>query len=350
MKVDAMLQELQTRGGTALHVRPGQPPLARLDGILTPIRKDELDGHKARELLAELVDEERRARFAADLDHTFVHTVDGVGAFEVALSHTAAGPAGVFRPIAAKPRTLTDLDAPEGAWVLAERTAGLVLVASPRGGGRSTTMAAIADHLNKTRAIHILTIEAPITMPIESKRAQVTQREVGRHTPSISAALRAASRDNVDAAFACDLDGPDAASVALDLALDGLLVVAGVVATDALSAIERLLAMFGREHEARARSLLADALAGVIAQQLLPAPSGPSRLPMWEVLVATPEIDAAIRAGRLAEIGGLIREGAAYGMVSLDASLESALADKKIDPAAALRRAWDREALAAFTR
>lgn len=348
-KVDALLSELAARGGTALHVRPDSPPLARVDGVLAPLRSEELDGHRTRELLAELIDDERRARFAAELDLTFSYELEGTGAFRVTMAHTAAGPAGVFRRLAAPALGLADLGAPEGLRALAERTSGLVLVASPRGGGRSTTMAALLAHLNETRAVHIGMIESPIRARVPSKRAQVTQREVGRHAATAGVALRAAARDNVDVVFVSSIDDPDAARVAFDLALDGALVVAGVVAPDAITAVEHLLSRFSSAEAEHARALLADALAGVIAQQLLPSTDGRGRVPVFEVLVATPEVDAAVRTGNLGELVAIMRAGAARGMATLDASLEAALADKSIDPAAALRRARDREAVAAAT-
>jgi twitching motility protein PilT len=261
-----------------------------------------------------------------------------------------SGIAASFRLVPSRVPSLTELGLPEVLWRLADRRSGLVLLAGPAGNGKTTTAAAMVDHVNKTRPAHVLTLENPIEFVHESLRAQITQREIGTHTPSFAAAFKSAPRENPDVLVVSDLPANEDVEPLLKLASDGILVLLSVAAGGSASALERLVSGVAPEKQARIQSLLADCLGGVVVQHLLRAADGKSRVAAHEVLVANAAISTIVRDGKWARIAEALRAGEPQGMQTLDSNLERLLEGGKVTAESAFERAIDKEAFAEVVR
>lgn len=340
--IDRIFKELVEAGGSDLHLAVNQPPLARVRGEIVPLRGGPIPARDLEEMLLELISPAERARFAADLDLDVA--VSSGGSIRLRARYYAKHPgiAAAFRLIPRRPPTLSELGCPPGVQRLAERRAGLVLVAGPAGEGKTTTAAAMIAHIGRTRACHVLTIESPIEFVHEPARAQITQREIGTHAPSFAAALEGAAREDADVVFVSDLSsGPDLAR-AVDLALGGLLVLTTVPSSSAAGALERLVTAVSPEQQPRLRAKLAGALAGVVVQHLVPSTDRKARVAAHEILLGTPEVAALVRAGEADRIVGVLRRSEAEGMQALDRSLERLVASGKIAEETARDRIGER--------
>jgi twitching motility protein PilT len=229
---------------------------------------------------------------------------------------------------------------------LADATAGLVLVTGPTGSGKSTTLAAMIDHMNRTRRGHILTIEDPVEFVHQSRGCLVTHKEVGVHVPSFLEAIRSAGRENADIILVGELRGAETMKAALQLASFGILILATVHTNSAGATIDRFVNAFPADQQPQVRGLLADSLAGIVAQQLLRRADGSGRVAAHEVLIGTSGLAALIREGKTAQIGSYIQGGQSEGMQAMDAALGRLLRDGTIDGAAALEKAIDKELFA----
>jgi len=345
-KIDTLLDDMMKRGGSDLHVAAGYPPMARIRGDLTPIRDEALEARHVEDLLFELVSATQRARFASDLELEFALGHRDIARFRVTYFQRTSGVGAVFRLVPGRVLTLAEIGGPEVLARLAERRSGLVLVTGPTASGRSTSLAAMVDHVNKTRACHVLTIEKPLEFVHEPRSAQITHREVGVHASSVEAALRSAVRENPDVVLVSSLDSPVAIKLALELATSGVLVLASFRSRGAVQTVDRLLGAFAPLEQPQIRGLLADALAGIVAQQLVRTADGKGRLAVHEVLVGTPAITTLVREGKNAELAAAMQSGQAHGMQTMDSALERLLAASRITPEAALERAVDKEAFA----
>ncbi|MDB4947269.1 MAG: Twitching motility protein PilT [Labilithrix sp.] len=345
-KIDALLDDLVKRGGTDLHLAGGYSPLARIRGELAPLREGLVDAKELEEVLFELVSASQRARLGANLDLDFAYVHRELARFRASYFQKSTGLSAVFKLIPVRPLTLAELACPEALWRLADRRHGLVLVAGPTASGKSTTVSALLDHINKTRACHVVTIEAPVEIVHEPLRAQITQREVGSDTASFAAALRTAAREDADVVMVADVSEPEAAALALELAASGRLVIATLPANGAVQALERFVQVFPDLEHARVRGLVADSLAGVVSQQLVRAIDGKGRVAAHEILIGTPETEALVRGQRWPELAALMQSGHASGMQTLDGALERLLAAGRITAQDAIDRAVDRAQLA----
>jgi twitching motility protein PilT len=345
-KIDGLFDELVKRGGNDLHLAAGYPPLARVRGELVALREGAVEAAELEETLVELLTPLQRARLGSDLDLDFAHTHKGTARFRANYFAKASGLGAVFRLVPTRVLTLAELGCPEVLWRLADRRAGLVIVSGPTGSGKSTTLAAMIDHINKTRACHILTIEDPIEFVHEPLRAQITHREVGVHTPSFEVAMRTASRENPDVVLVGELRTPEVLRLALQLASYGVLVFATAQTNGAAPTLERLVSTFPVEEQVQLRGMLAESLAGLVAQHLLLTADGKSRVAVHEILVGSPAVSALVREGKTGQLAGVMQSGQAQGMQTMDTALERLLMQNKIAAEDALDRAVDRETFA----
>lgn len=348
--IDPILDELVKRGGTDLHLAVNQPPLGRVRGDISPLRDQPITAKELEEMLLELVTPAQRQRLAADLDLDLAIQFKDVARFRASYYVKHSGIAASFRLVPSRVPSLTELGLPEVLWRLADRRSGLVLVAGPVGNGKTTTAAAMVDHINKTRPAHVLTLENPIEFVHDSLRAQITQREIGTHAPTFTSALKSAPRENPDVLVVSDLPGPDDIESVLKLASDGILVIGTVAASSAASAVERVLAGVPPERHARLQGLLADCLAGVVVQHLVRAADGKSRVAAHEILVNNAAIASIVRDGKLGRITEALVAGAPQGMQTLDSALERLLEAQKITAESAFERAIDKETFADIVR
>jgi twitching motility protein PilT len=345
-KLDVFFDELMLRGGSDLHMSPGYPPLARVRGDLVPLTEVVIEGKDLADLLLELLTPGQRGRLQIELDIDFAHAHKDAARFRANYFMKSSGLAGVFRLVPSRVLSLAELGCPEVLWRLADRRSGLVLVTGPTGSGKSTTLAAMIDHINKTRACHILTIEDPIEFVHEPLRAQITQREIGVHAGSFAAALKSAARENPDVVLASDLKSNQTVRQALELASTGALVFATVQMNGAAATVDHLVHGFPPDEQPLVRGLLAESLVGVVAQQLLRTADGKGRIAVHEILVGVPQVAQLVREGKTSQLPALMQSGLSLGMQTMDMALERLMSTGKITAEDALERATDKESFA----
>lgn len=346
-KIHALFDEMLARKASDLHLSVGYPPMLREKGDLVPLQGHQaLDRGTISQLLDELVDERQRREFAEQADLDFAYGYGDKARFRANYLQKTTGPGAVFRTIPSKILSAQDLGLPQSILDLAERRAGLVLVTGPTGSGKSTTLAAMISHINHTRPAHILTIEDPVEFVHQSARSQVTHREVGEHTPSFEHAIRSAGRENADVVLVGELRGAVTMRMALQMASFGVLVFATVHTNSATATIDRFINAFPANQQQAIRGMLADSLAGIVAQQLLKRADGSGRIAAHEILVGTTGVLAAVRESKTSMISSLIQTGSADGMQAMDACLERLVRDGTIRPLDALDRALDKESFA----
>jgi twitching motility protein PilT len=341
-----LFDRLLAKGGSDLHLAPNYPPMMRIKGDLVPDGSDPLSAEAVAGLLDPLLNADQRAQFARTGDLDFAYSFGDKARFRGNYMRKTAGVGGVFRTIPSKILGLDSLGVPAGIRKLAELRAGLVLVTGPTGSGKSTTLAAMIDHINSTRAGHILTIEDPVEFVHRSKKCLVTHKEVGDHVPSFLEAIRSAGRENADVILVGELRGAETMKYALQLASFGILIFATVHTNSAAATIDRFVNAFPAEQQQQIRGLLADSLVGVVAQQLLKKADGSGRVAAHEILLGNLALSSLIREGKTSQIASFIQSGTADGMQSMDVALDRFVRDGSIRAADALEKAIDKESFA----
>ena len=279
-------------------------------------------------------------------DVDFGYEIPNVSRFRANFFNQKNGIGAVFRTIPTKILSLDQLNVPAGIRKLAELRAGLVLVTGPTGSGKSTTLAAMIDHINRSRAGHILTIEDPVEFVHTPQRCLVSHKEVGDHVHSFLEAIRSAGREDADVILVGELRGAETMKAALQLASFGILIFATVHTNSAAATIDRFVNAFPADQQPQIRGLLADSLAGVVAQQLLRRADAPGRVAAHEILLGNYALSSLIREGKTAQIASFIQASAGDGMQSMDAALERLAAAGTITARDALDKALDKEAFA----
>ena len=341
-----LFDQLLAEKGSDLHLSVGYPPMIRKHGELVPLDAPALTVPSVEKLLQEIVDEPRWQKFRDEWDLDFAYGYETKARFRANYLMKTTGPGAVFRTIPSKVLTAKELNLPEACLRLAERRAGLVLVTGPTGSGKSTTLAAMLDYINTTRPGHILTIEDPVEFVHQPKRCLITHREVGLDTPSFQDAIRSAGRENADSILVGELRGAETMRLALQLASFGVLIFATVHTNSASATIERFVNAFPSEQQPQIRGLLADSLAGIVAQQLLRRAEGGGRVAAHEILVSNMGVASAIRESKTAMLPSLMQAGAREGMQTMDACLLKLLQAGTITAADAMEKALDKESFA----
>ena len=341
-QIDVLLERALTCGASDLHLRAESPPLMRLHGRLQPLPEtDGQDGYEAA-LLAILTDNQRQI-FEARSDLDFAYEIPHVGRFRVNLLRQHKGVGAVFRLLPSRLYTLEELSLPQVVYALVRLEQGLVLVTGPSGSGKSTTLAAIIDYINQESDKHIVTIEDPLEFIHPNKKSLVTQREVGAHTTSFAAALRAVLREDPDIILLGELRDLETISLAITAAEIGHLVFGTLHTRTAASTVDRLIDVFPPEQQSQIRTMLAETLQGVIAQQLLVRADGQGRVLAVEILVGTTALANLIREGKTHQIPSLIQTGRREGMQTMDQAILELLRSKQITPQEAYRKAVDKD-------
>ncbi len=341
-QIDVWLAQALACGASDLHVRAGMPPLIRVHGRLQPLPNvSEMEGYEA--ALLALLTESQRQLFVERNDLDFAYEIPTIGRFRVNLLRQHQGVGAVFRLLPNRLRTLEELGLPQVVYTLARLEQGLVLVTGPTGCGKSTTLAAIIDHINQESDKHIVTIEDPLEFIHQSKKSLVTQREVGAHTMSYAAALRAVLREDPDIILLGELRDLESISLATTAAETGHLVFGTLHTRTAASTVDRLIDVFPSEQQSQIRTMLAETLRGVIAQQLLIRADGEGRVIAAEILVGTTALANLIREGKTYQIPSLIQTGRREGMQTMDQAILDLLRRKLITPEEAYRKAIDKD-------
>jgi twitching motility protein PilT len=342
VNIAALFDRLLEKGGSDLHLTPGYPPMLRLRGQLVPDGAAPLSSADIEAMLMTLVSPSQRAQFEATGDLDFAHAHGTKSRFRANYLRKLTGVGAVFRAIPTTIKSMDELGVPPGIRRLVELRSGLVLVTGPTGSGKSTTLAAMIDHINRTRAGHILTIEDPVEFVHQPRKCLVTHKEVGEHVPSFLDAIRSAGRENADVILVGELRGAETMKAALQLASFGILIYATVHTNSAGATIDRYVNAFPADQQSQIRGLLADSLAGVVAQQLLPKVEG-GRVAAHEILIGNLALASLIREGKTQQIGSFIQSGAAEGMQSMDSALEKLVTAGVVTPQDALEKALDKE-------
>ena len=338
-KIDALFKLLKEKGGSDLHLSPGNPPLLRKSGDLVPAIPQKLSHEQNKALLYEMMTEEQREQFEATNDLDFAYEVAALQSrFRANIFSGRLGIGAVFRLIPTEILTAEQLGLPPSVLRFTQFSRGLVLVTGPTGSGKSTTLAAMIDHVNKTRTDHILTVEDPIEFVHISQKSLVNQREVGRHTRSFASALKAALREDPDIILVGEMRDLETIELAITAAETGHLVFGTLHTNSAAKTVDRIINVFPTNQQEQIRAMLGESLKGVIAQQLLKTVDG-KRCAALEILSVTPAVANLIREGKTFQIPSIIQTGKGEGMQLMDQALQELLKAGKVSSEEAYRYA-----------
>jgi len=344
--LERLLRAMATEGGSDLHLAGGQRPRWRIDGAMHELADiPPLGPETVLELLGDVLEDRNRQEYEAANDTDFALALPGVARFRVNLFRDLGGVGAVFRLIPNTILSLEQLGMPAVVAGFCKIPKGLVLVTGPTGSGKSTTLAAMVDLINRERKEHIITLEDPVEFVHRSQLSMVNQREVGSHTMSFAAAIRAALREDPDIILVGEMRDHETVSLALEAANTGHLVLATLHTATAVSTIERIVGLFPPEEQSRIQVTLADVVRGIVAQNLLQRIGG-GRVAALEILVASAAISNLIREGKAHQIVSSMQTGKAAGNRLLSDSLAELVTRGVVEYEEALSKAADKTELA----
>ncbi len=341
--LDELLVYLKEHGGSDLHLATGLEPRIRCHGSLeavegrSPLADDEL-----RSLLREIATDRHWKEYVDIQDVDFAYGLEGVGRFRANYFVQQQGAAAVFRIIPADILSFEDLKLPKVIETLADLEQGLVLVTGPTGSGKSTSLAAIIDRINRVHKKHIVTIEDPVEFVHRHRESVFSHREVGLHTLGFGPALRSAIRQDADVVLVGEMRDRETIALALTAAEMGLLVFATLHTNNAAKTIDRIIDAFQAEEQEQVRLSLSESLAAVVSQLLLPTADGNGRCAVNEIMLRTPGLPNVIREGSTGMLNSIIQSGKAQGMQSMDDSLMAGVEEGRIRAHDAYMKASDK--------
>ena len=337
--IDAYLSEILERRGSDLHFIAGDPPRIRLYGDLSPLRQERLEPQVVRDALYEIMPRAAVDRFESKDGADFAYTLADRARFRVNVLRHLGGMGAVFRAIPSKAMSLDDLKLPEAVRQLCRASNGLILVTGKTGSGKSTTLAAMIDDINTRVKGHILTVEDPIEFVHLRKSCLVSQREIGMHSSSFSAALHSALREDPDVILVGELRDLETMSVAITAAEMGILVMGTLHTNGAAQTVDRMINVFPSDKQSHVRTMLSTSLRGVISQQLLQRADKQGRVAALEILVNTSAVSNLIRQGKLDQLENTMQAGGQFGMRTMDTAIEQLLAQRAITGKEAYQKA-----------
>ena len=337
----AIISDLLTltwrNGASDLHLSSNKPPIMRINGEMTVINEfPALSGDQVKNLLYSIMSELQRTTFEKELDVDFALSFSDSMRFRVNVFNTIDGSAAVFRTIPSKILTLEQLGTPAIIEALTNKHKGLILLTGPTGSGKSTTLAAMINHINETQKKHIITIEDPIEFVHTSKSCLINQRETGAHTMSFAKALRSALREDPDVILVGELRDLETIQLALTAAETGHLVFSTLHTNSAPKTIDRIIDVFPANDKEMIRSMLSGSLEAVITQTLLKKKDGNGRVAAHEIMLSTPAIRNLIREGKIAQMNSAIQMGSKIGMISMKDAVYKLVENNIIDKETAL--------------
>ncbi len=349
-KIDKFLKAVREYEGSDLHILSGTVPKIRIHGQLQPLEMPIMSNKQATDLLLEILSDSQKIRFLQKFDIDFAYQVPEVARFRVNFFMQRQGIGGVFRLIPTEIKPLAELGIPTVVERFAELRSGLVLVTGPTGSGKSTTLAALLDYINRNYSKHIITIEDPIEYVHTNKKSVITQRELWHDTNTFADALRAAGREDPDVVLVGEMRDLETISLAVSLAETGLLVFATLHTNHAAKTVDRIIDVFPTEQQPQIRAMLSFSLKGVLSQLLIPRKDRKGRLPVCEVLFATTGLPNIIREGRTEKIATVIEGGRGLGMQRMDDSIIQACRSDQVDVREAYIKAIDKQRFAALMK
>ncbi|MBT3812951.1 MAG: type IV pilus twitching motility protein PilT [Gammaproteobacteria bacterium] len=342
MDIAELLAFSVKNGASDLHLSAGLPPMIRVDGDIRRVNIDAFDHKVVHALIYDIMNDKQRRDYEEFFETDFSFALPGLARFRVNVFNQERGAAAVFRTIPSEILSLENLGAPKFFTTLTEKSRGLVLVTGPTGSGKSTTLAAMVNHINLTRYEHVLTIEDPIEFLHTSQKCLINQREVHRDTQSFNAALRSALREDPDIILVGEMRDIETIRLALTAAETGHLVFGTLHTTSAAKTIDRIIDVFPAAEKEMIRSMLSESLQAVISQTLLKKIGG-GRIAAHEIMVGTPAIRNLIREAKVAQMYSAIQTGRRDGMQTLDQNLKELVDAGKITSKAAMVKAVSRD-------
>ncbi|WP_373063659.1 type IV pilus twitching motility protein PilT [Gemmatimonas sp.] len=345
-----MLLEQVRRGAADLHLRVGEPPILRLGGDLIRLEDQPiLDDESVARMVRSIMPDKNKAEFDNHWDTDFAHEITGVSRFRVNVLRDRNGVAAVIRTISTTTVTVEQMGITPEVQQLCALTKGLVLVTGPTGSGKSTTLCALVDLINRSRHDHIITIEDPIEFVHQSKKCLITQRQVGVHTQSFKSALRAALREDPDIILVGELRDLETIAIALETAETGHLVFGTLHTSTAASTINRIVDQFPADRQDQIRVMLAESLKGVVSQTLCKKIGG-GRVAAREILLVNKAVSSMIREGKTVQINNIIQTQKKLGMETLNDALMNLVKSKMVEAEEAYVRSAEKKDMASKLR
>jgi twitching motility protein PilT len=342
-RIDAIFKLVKERGASDLHLTSGSAPMLRMDGNVQAIEYQPLTSDLLTDLLKEMMSADVWAAFTRDHEVDFGYEVPGVLRVRANVFRQRRGIAAAFRLLPSQVFTFEQLGLPEFLISFTSLTKGLVVVTGPPGSGKSSTLAALVDHVNRTYRRHIITLEDPVEYVHENKLCLINQREIGRHTNSFASGLRAALRQDPNIVLVGEMRDLETIELAITAAETGQLVFGTLHTSSAAQTVDRLIDAFDSSRQEQIRTMLAASLQGVIAQRLIPKADGQGRAAAIEILVATAATRALIREGKTFQIPTVMQTGKRDGMMPMDDHLFALVQDGTITAQEAVRHATRKE-------
>lgn len=346
INLDGMLLELLTKNGSDLFITAQHAPTLRVNGSLLPLDLPESTQEEVETIVKRFLTDQDWERLEEEQDIDFAYETRlpgfGIRRFRGCAFFQRLGMSAVLRTIPVQIPTVNELLLPAEVMKLIEFHQGLVLVTGPTGSGKTTTLAALVNHINNTRPLHIITVEDPIEFVYPVNKCMVVQRQVGTHVDSFSSALRSALREDPDVILVGELRDLDTISLAITASETGHLVLGTLHTLSAAQTVNRIVNVFPAARQAQVRVMLAESLRGVLSQQLIPRIDGNSRVVATELMLNTGAISTLIREAKMHQINSSIQTGAKLGMRLMDQSLLELVESHQIDPNEALTRANDK--------
>ncbi len=330
--LDRLLHGLAEVDGSDLHLKAGAPPRWRVNGVLSTLDQPALNADYTEQLAREIMPPKIWQIFEDKQESDFAYSVRGLGRFRVNAFRQRGSIALAFRLVHTNASTVAELGLPDVVRKLAEEQRGLILLTGPTGSGKTTTLAAMVNHINHTRACHIITIEDPIEYLHHDDLAAIEQREVGFDTESFTSAMRVVLRQDPDVILVGEMRDPETVYTALTAAETGHLVLSTLHTRTATETVNRIVDFFSPDQQQQVRVSLASALVGTICQRLIPRADGSGRVPAAEIMVVNGRIQQAVLDPlKTSEIDMIIAEGEYYGMQSFDQSVAGLMRDGIVD-------------------
>ncbi|MEZ5561961.1 MAG: PilT/PilU family type 4a pilus ATPase [Gammaproteobacteria bacterium] len=341
-RIDAFLKLGLAQGCSDIHLAVGVPPMLRMHGDLMPIKFRDLGDTELEGYISEILTANQRKHFDEGHDLDFSYVSEDKGRFRVNVFRKETGIGATFRFIPGEVPTLESLDLPAVVRKLCDHHQGMILVTGSTGTGKSTTLAAMIDHLNSTQNANIISLEDPIEFIHRSKQSQVIQRELGTHLPSFADGIRASLREDPDVILVGELRDAETIQMAMTAAETGHLVLGTLHTTGAVKTIDRIIDALPGDMREQSKSFLAQSLNAVITQTLVKTPDGRGRKAIVEVMVMTRAIAKLIMTDQTHQIPAQLQTGKELGMQMMDQALLDAIQRKQIDPDDAFRFATDK--------
>jgi len=335
MEINKLLAYALESGASDLHLSSGSIPMVRINGIMKPLNMSSTTDKDMDSILPQVMSDDQIAKFRDRKEIDFSARLDGKGRFRVNFFQQIRGLAAVFRAIPEIPKGFEELSLPPILETMSMLDRGLILLTGPTGSGKSTTLAAMVDHINQNRECHIITIEDPVEYFHHSNQCMINQRELGASTHSFANALRSALREDPDVILVGEMRDLETISLALTAAETGHLVLSTLHTASAVKAVDRIIDIFPASQKGQIRSMMSESLEAVIAQKLLQTKDKKGRIPVLEIMIATTAIRNLIREDRIYQIPSVMQAGGVEGMQTLDQDLQRLVSQGKIQRAAA---------------